>query len=506
LSTHLLEWSRRHATAHREGNAVADLKDGIPPEAVARERGIPTAALRGIESFYDELGAPAVQVCDGTACRFARGHDALLAIEGAGRVRCLGHCHDAPVVRVGDRVVGRATTALGAPESIDVRLTPETAPIRRTSLATPAIVLRHLLQGPALDVHEDWDLPEDGAAILSAIESSGLRGRGGAAFPTGAKWRIARETPAVDRYVVCNGDEGDPGSFVDRLLLEEDPHAVLAGMRACARAIGATKGILYVRGEYPRARAVVLEAVHAARAARLLGDGFDVEVVTGAGSYVCGEETALLRSIEGLRGEPAPKPPYPAVRGLRGLPTVVQNVETLSVVPWVVRTGARPDTKAICVSGAVVRPGLIEAPFGTPLRDVLMGPCGGAPPGRRWRMALVGGPMGRVLREDAFDTRLGYDELPGLGHGGVVVFDDTVPPLALARHIASFARAESCGNCTPCRTGTAVLDGLLASGAPGRAVLDRLLRTLEMGSLCGFGQGVPRPLRDLVVAFPEVVS
>jgi NADH:ubiquinone oxidoreductase subunit F (NADH-binding) len=353
------------------------------------------------------------------------------------------------------------------------------------------VVLRNIVSGASATGPGEYDLPE-ADAILAAIEAAKLRGRGGAAYPTAAKWRSARDTPATDRFVVANGDEGDPGSFVDRLLLEDDPHAVLAGMVACARVIGATRGIVYVRGEYPRARRRVAEAITEARAAGRLGRGFDVDVFSGAGSYVCGEETALLSSILGLRGEPRPKPPYPSQSGLHGLPTVIQNVETLSVVPWVVRNRVHTGTKALSLSGAVKSPGVYEIALGTPLRQVLAA-AGGAPDGRRWRMALVGGPMGRVLPAAAFDAPMSFDELPGMGHGGIVVLDETVSPRALAEHLFEFARAESCGFCTPCRVGTARLQGLRDRGA-----LERLLETLETGSLCGFGQGVPRPIRDLL--------
>jgi NADH:ubiquinone oxidoreductase subunit F (NADH-binding) len=372
-------------------------------------------------------------------------------------------------------------------------------PIPRSSLVDPPVVLRHLVPDRRADWREDYELP--GAdAILEAVRASGLRGRGGAAFPTAAKWQAARDTPADQRWVVANGDEGDPGSFVDRLLLEDDPHAVLAGMRACARAIGARHGMAYIRAEYPLAQARMREAVREARAAGLLGPDFDVEVTSGAGSYVCGEETALLNSIEGLRGEPRVKPPYPAQSGLHGKPTVVQNVETLAVVPWVVRNGRGAGTKAVSLAGALVRPGAVEVTLGTPLREVLERGAGGAPPGRRWKMALVGGPMGRVVPARDFDVPLSYEALPGMGHAGVVVLDDTVTPRALAEHLFAFARSESCGSCTPCRVGTERLAGLRERGA-----LERLLETLEVGSLCGFGQGVPRPIRDLLAHYGDEV-
>jgi NADH:ubiquinone oxidoreductase subunit F (NADH-binding) len=247
-------------------------------------------------------------------------------------------------------------------------------------------------------------------------------------------------------------------------------------------------------------RAAILDA----RERGVLGD-FDVEVLVGAGCYVAGEETALLRSIEGLRAEPAPKPPYPAVRGLHGLPTVVQNVETLSMVPFIARRplangSGRIDTKAVCVSGAVAAPGVIEVELGTPLRRVLDEGAGGASTGKRWKMALVGGPLGRVVPVAGFDVPLSFEALPGMGHAGIVVFDESVSPRALVEHLFEFARSESCGTCAPCRIGTAQL-----AACRSRASLERLLTTIGDGSLCGFGQGVPRPVLDLLAAFGDEV-
>jgi NADH:ubiquinone oxidoreductase subunit F (NADH-binding) len=214
---------------------------------------------------------------------------------------------------------------------------------------------------------------------------------------------------------------------------------------------------------------------------------------------VCGEETALLSSILGMRGEPRPKPPFPSESGLHGLPTVVQNVETLAIIPWIARGGVRTGTKALSLSGAVREPGVYEIAVGTPLSRVLEA-AGGAPEGRRWSMALVGGPMGRVLPPAAFDTPLSFDDLPGMGHGGIVMLDQSVSPRMLAEHLFEFARAESCGFCTPCRAGTARLHAMRDRGS-----LERLLETIGSGSMCGFGQGVPRPIRDLLDHFGDAV-
>jgi NADH:ubiquinone oxidoreductase subunit F (NADH-binding) len=458
--------------ARRRGDALHPLDLG-PSAASAASSGLPPAWRDGVASFYEILHDPAsLRACSGTACAFAAHAETGSDARG---VHCLGRCYEAP-----------ADTSRAASR------------IPRRSMTTTPVVLRHLLAATAPVDWSDYELPE-GDEILAAVTACGLRGRGGAAYPTGLKWKRARETAAPDRYVIANGDEGDPGAYIDRLLLEDAPHSVLAGMAACGRAVGATRGIVYVRGEYPRAAECMEKAIAEAEAAGVLAP-MTVRVVRGAGSYVAGEETALLRSIEGLRAEPAAKPPYPAERGLRGLPTVVQNVETLSVIPWVVRTRSRADTKAVCLAGAIASPGVVEIDLGTPLRRVLEEGGGGAPAGSRWKMALVGGPFGRVVAERDFDIALSFETLPGMGHAGIVVFDESVSVRALAAHIFDFARSESCGNCTPCRVGSS----RLASCAT-RSELLRLLDTMEAGSLCGFGQGVPRPVRDLLAAFGDEV-
>jgi len=503
-SAHLLARARRQALSVAGGSAISDLRDGRSDLEVAARRGLTPATVAGIRSYYQILDT-APRVCDGTACHF-QGSAALVKrlARGAdiGAVRCLGHCYAAPAFQSGASVYARPggeTVASWLEDWGDAAPAPDLAAIPRMSLAEAPVVLRHLLGAPTTPDLDEYRLP-DGETILRALEAAHLKGRGGATYPTAAKWRAARATPADVRYVVANGDEGDPGSFVDRLLLEEDPHAVLAGMLACARAIGAARGVVYVRAEYPVAHARVGEAIREARAAGHLGAHFDIEVVSGAGAYVCGEETALLRSIEGLRGEPRPKPPFPTESGLFGKPTVVQNVETLAIVPWAVRAARPTGTKVVSLSGAVARPGIVETPLGMPLRRVLEQAGGGPADGARWRMALVGGPMGRVLPERLFDTPVSYEGLPGLGHAGVVVLDERVTPRALAEHLFAFAREESCGTCTPCRAGTQQL----AHVRDGTA-MRRLLQTMEEGSLCGFGQGVPRPIRDLLEHFGDAV-
>ena len=495
----LLERARRLAPGPAAGNTVSDLIDGHTDAEIATRHGLPIATVRGVRSFYDQLER-VPRACDGTACRFADGPELAERLRSfggeIGHVRCLGHCYAAPSFQSGSTVYARprgmesANWLAGWGEGMQPAA--DLAPVPRISLVDEPVILRRLIPGARPDPFEDYALP-DGGTILAAVEAAKLRGRGGAAYPTAAKWRAARDTPARERFVVANGDEGDPGSFVDRLLLEEDPHAVLAGMLACARAIGARRGFLYIRAEYPRAQQVASAAIAAARLRGVLGLEFDVEVLSGAGSYVCGEETALLDSIEGRRGEPRVKPPYPAQSGLWGHPTVVQNVETLAAVPWAVKQRRATGTKAVSLAGALAWTGVAEIPLGISMREVLERAGGGPASERAWRMAVVGGPMGRVIPAAHFDVPLSYEGLPGFGHGGIVVLDERVSPRMLAEHLFGFARGESCGNCAPCRLGTAQLAHVRDA-----AGMTRLLDTLERGSLCGFGQGVPRPIRDLM--------
>jgi NADH:ubiquinone oxidoreductase subunit F (NADH-binding) len=498
MSNTLVQLARRRAVVRDERTtAIDDLHGGRSVADTAARRGLPEVAVRGVRSFYDFLrihddGTP--RPCVGTACAFAggsappsRGTPAPTSTHTPLHVvHCVGRCYEAP-------------SELTAEDGTDAG-----TPVPRRSLVQPPVVFRHLL-GSEPSLHDLYAVPEPDT-ILDILDAADLRGRGGAAFRTAAKWRAARAahgTPVhgphgANKYVVANGDEGDPGSFVDRLLLEEDPHAILAGMQACAVAIGASHAIVYVRAEYPWAATLMRTAIAEAENAGVVFPGLRFEVHVGAGSYVCGEETALLRAIEGQRAEPSPKPPYPTEQGLFGRPTVVQNVETLAIIPELLRTGRRSSTKAFSVSGAVNAPGAVEAELGITLQKLIDDGAGGIPTGRTAKMALVGGPMGRVVPASRFDTALGYDTFSGLGHGGIVVLDDSVSARDLAAHLFAFAASESCGSCTPCRVGTALLhtrtdvEGLL-----------RLLDTLEMGSLCGFGQGVPRPIRDLLEHFPD---
>jgi formate dehydrogenase iron-sulfur subunit len=365
--------------------------------------------------------------------------------------------------------------------------------------------------------------------IVAAVTDAGLRGRGGAAFPAGIKWKTVLSTPAEQKYIVCNADEGDSGTFSDRMIMEGDPLVLIEGMTIAGLATGATKGYIYLRSEYPHAHRALLAAIVAARAGGYLGTDvrgsgqvFDVEVRLGAGAYICGEETSLLESLEGKRGQVRFKPPLPAISGLFGKPTVINNVITLASVPVILDQGAAHyrdfgmgrsrGTLPIQLTGNVRHGGLVELAFGTTLRDLLYDFGGGSLSGRPIRAVQVGGPLGAYMPESQFDTVLDYEAFAAvgamLGHGGIVVFDDTVDMAAQARYAMEFCAVESCGKCTPCRIGSTrgveVIDRLVA----GRDVQiqETLLRdlcdTMTHGSLCALGGLTPYPVLSALNHFP----
>jgi formate dehydrogenase iron-sulfur subunit len=373
-------------------------------------------------------------------------------------------------------------------------------------------------------------LAMSGEAIVDAVKLSGLRGRGGAGFPTGIKWNTVRLAPAEQRYVVCNADEGDSGTFADRMLMEGDPFCLIEGMAIAALAVGATKGFIYTRSEYPHAVRVMRAAILAARRAGWLGDdvggsgrAFDMEVRVGAGAYICGEETSLLNSLEGKRGVVRAKPPLPAVEGLFGKPTVVNNVLSFAAVPWIMAHGAEAyaafgtgrslGTLAVQIAGNVRRGGLVELPFGLPLRAVIEEWGGGTATGRPFRAVQVGGPLGAYFPEALLDTPMDYEAFARagglLGHGGVTVFDDSVDLARQARFAFEFCAGESCGKCTPCRIGAVrgieVMDRIAAGVQPEKnlAVLDDLLELMTDASLCAMGGLTPIPVGSALKHFPE---
>ena len=365
---------------------------------------------------------------------------------------------------------------------------------------------------------------------LTAVERSGLRGRGGAGYPTGRKWRLLAEAPGDHKVVVANGDEGDPGAFMDRTIMDSDPHRVLEGLVIAAYATGAERGYIYVRAEYPLAIERLERAIRAAKRSRLLGKGvlgtdlsFDVQVRVGAGAFVCGEETALMASIEGRRGLPQLRPPYPTERGLWGEPTMINNVETLANIPAILGNGPEwfaamgtaesPGTKVFALAGSLMTTGLIEVPMGISLRTIVEDMAGGIAGGRRFKAAQTGGPSGGCIPERFLDTPVDYEHLRALGSmmgsGGLVVIDDTVNMPEFARFYMAFCRDESCGKCVPCRVGTVQLHALLDRICNGQGRrrdlqhLESLCRTVQVTSLCGLGQSAPNPVVSTLEHFRD---
>jgi formate dehydrogenase iron-sulfur subunit len=366
--------------------------------------------------------------------------------------------------------------------------------------------------------------------IVDEVKESGLRGRGGAAFPTGIKWQTVLDTPAEQKYIVGNADEGDSGTFADRLLMEADPYQLLEGMTIAGLAVGATRGYIYLRSEYPHCKAVLTEAISRAEQAGLLGNGisgsdrnFALELRIGAGAYICGEETSLLDSLEGKRGLVRFKPPLPAIEGLMGQPTVVNNVLSLAAISTILAQGSAyyrdfgsgrsRGTLTVQLGGNIRRGGLVEIPFGATLRELIEGYGGGTASGKPLRAVQVGGPLGTWIPETQLDVPLDYEafaKIDGmLGHGGVVVFDDTVDMAQQARFAMEFCAVESCGKCTPCRVGSVrgveIIDRVIAGQDRefNLEVLDDLCDTMIEGSLCAMGGLTPLPVRSALSYFPE---
>jgi len=373
-------------------------------------------------------------------------------------------------------------------------------------------------------------LQMDGAAIVEQITASGLRGRGGAGFPAGIKLNTVLGAEADQKYIACNADEGDSGTFSDRMIMEGDPYLLIEGMVLAGVAVGATEGYIYLRSEYPDARVVLTTAIERARAAGMLGQdvfgsgkAFELHVRLGAGSYVCGEETAMLESLEGKRGIVRAKPPLPALEGLWGKPTVVNNVMTLAAMPWILDKGGEAyaaygvrrskGTLPFQLAGNIKQGGLVEVPFGVTIRELLYEFGGGSASGRPIKAIQVGGPLGAYLPESKFDTPADYEALAGagglLGHGGIVVFDDTVDMSRMARYAMEFCAIESCGKCTPCRIGSTrgveVIDRLTAGEDRPKqeALLRDLCDTMTGASLCAMGGLTPLPVLSAIDNWPD---
>ncbi|WP_306324711.1 NAD(P)H-dependent oxidoreductase subunit E [Streptomyces venezuelae] len=509
---------------------------------VAAAAGLPGAAAFGPATYFADLAAPRgerhVRVCTATACYAARGGRHLEEVEGAlgvtaghvatdglvslQTVHCLGYCYAGPAALDGTRPCAGADLA----DQLAGRTEPRAPGIPAADTTGAPVLLAGVVNDePAWDVWRQAAaglLPDD---VREEVDASGLRGRGGAGFPVAAKWTAVAGRPGV--VVVANGDEGDPGSYADRLLMEEDPERVLAGLALACYACGALRGIVLVRSEYPKAMARLRRAVKDAVAAGDLADSMEaagpqpfVEIVEGAGSYVAGEETALIARLEGARGVARSRPPYPTDHGLWDAPTVVNNVETLAAVPWIVRHGGAayaqrgaPDetgTKLVSLSERFARPGAYEVELGTPVREIVTRFGGGLMGGRDLVALQIGGPLGGFLAGDDLDVPLTSQALAergaALGHAGLVAFDADTDPYELLRHVWEFAADESCGACSPCRVGTRRgLELARDRRAPGEAY-ERLARLMGEASLCAFGRRVPVAIRSLARAYGPALA
>jgi NADH-quinone oxidoreductase subunit F len=392
--------------------------------------------------------------------------------------------------------------------------------LRNCGIIDPESIEDYLAVGgyQALGQVLEQNKPDD---LIAAIIQSGLRGRGGAGFSTGMKWRFTRMAKGDHKYVICNADEGDPGAFMDRSVLESDPHSVLEGMAIAAFAIGAQAGYIYCRAEYPKAIERLTRAIQQAEAAGWLGQdigkrgfSFSIRLKEGAGAFVCGEETALIASIEGKRGMPRVRPPFPAVKGLWGCPTCINNVETLANIPWIVQKGAAAfaalgtkgskGTKVFAMAGKIQRGGLVEVPMGISIRQIVFGVCGGIKEGRKLKAVQMGGPSGGCIPSELQDTVIDYESITKtgaiMGSGGLVVMDDTTCMVDVARFFLDFTQRESCGKCTFCRVGTKRMLEILTRACEGKSRegdierLEELAVRVKNNSLCGLGQTAPNPV------------
>ena len=417
---------------------------------------------------------------------------------------------------------------LGPTDAIPWFATQQRLTFARVGIVDPASVADYVAHGGYQGLRRALSMAPE--AIVQAVLDSGLRGRGGAAFPTGIKWKTVLEQKTQQKYITCNADEGDSGTFSDRMLMEGDPLCLVEGMTIAGLAVGATQGYIYLRAEYPHAYRALNSAIAAAYQARYLGSDvlasgkrFDLEVRLGAGAYVCGEETSMLESLEGKRGEVRVRPPLPAIKGLFGQPTIVNNVMTFASVPTILHQGAEfyknfgmgrsRGTLPLQLAGNIKRGGLVERAFGVSLRELLYDYGGGSATGRPIRAVQVGGPLGAYIPASQFDVLIDYEALTAigalLGHGGIVVFDDTVDMARMARYAMEFCAEESCGKCTPCRIGSTrgveVIDRILGGVESERnlQLLESLCETMLQGSLCGLGGMTPFPVQSALKHFRE---
>ena len=515
---------------------------------ISKSLRVPLADIHGVIEFYslfynEPIGKQVIRVCTDQACALkgAEGvlhhlcsHHGLEPGQTTGDLSltveaspCLGLCEQAPAALVDEEAetnidLENDSYELGRPKSIvggSMRLLTGNCGHGTTSLAGygnyPALTKALAMK------------PEE---IVDTIKASGLVGRGGAAFPTGIKWEGAAKAPGTEKYVICNADESEPGTFKDRILLLDDPHRTIEGMSIAAYAIGARQGYIYIRAEYPYILPVLENALKEAREANLLGENilgsefsFDIEIRVGAGAYICGEETALFESIEGKRGFPRVKPPFPTTHGLFGKPTVINNVETLCNVPLIIAQGSAeyrkigteksPGPKLFCVSGDVAKPGLYEVPFGVTLREVL-DMADGVADGKKLQSILFGGAAGAFATSDQLDVKMTFEDLRAvglpLGSGVVMVFDETRDMRDVLKRLGHFFAHESCGKCYPCQMGTQRQMEILDRIAQGQVLEGDLIRLQDVGwtmtdaSLCGLGQTAASAVLSAVKLWPQL--
>ncbi len=552
----------------------ADALEGIRRSAIealaVREEGdrIPAAEACGLDK-----GTPHLQVlcCGGTGCKASESarivenfHSSLLSHGIADKVDvivpgCFGFCEKGPIVKIipdstfytsvrpddveeivtshiiGGNKVERLlyrdpSTGLHISDSkhMDFYRKQQRIALRNCGFIDPENILEYIARDGYRAVSES--LRRDSADVLADIKASGLRGRGGAGFPTGVKWEIARKFDAPDKYVVCNADEGDPGAFMDRSIMEGDPNSVIEAMIICGYCINAHHGLIYIRAEYPLAVHRLQVAISQAREYGLLGEdilgsgfGFDIQIRYGAGAFVCGEETALIHSMEGKRGEPTLKPPFPAEAGYMGRPTNVNNVETLANVPVILTKGPQwfssigteksKGTKVFALAGKINNVGLIEVPMGTTLREIIYDIGGGVKNGKKFKAVQTGGPSGGCLTEKHLDIPIDYESLTAagsmMGSGGMIVMDEDDCMVSVAKFFLEFTVGESCGKCVPCRIGNKRMLEILQRITDGRGkdsdidTLENLAKVIKDTALCGLGQTSPNPVLSTLANFRE---
>lgn len=484
------------------------------------------------------------------SCGIAAGAAKAAEVLGAAArtTGCIGMCYLEPIVNVGDTIYvnvdekaaaeilkavnGEPNTAAKyeiSAEDLEILQSQKRIALKNCGYIDPESIAEYIAAG-GYEAAKKAVLTMTPEAVIEEIKISGLAGRGGAGFPTWFKWNAARSSPGEKKYVICNADEGDPGAFMDRAVLEGDPHAVIEGMLMAAYAIGADEGIVYVRAEYPLAIKRLENAIEQARSAGYLGKNlfggsfaFDLRIKAGAGAFVCGEETALLASLEGERGMPRLKPPFPAQKGYWQKPSNINNVETYANVPWIIREGGAAfsamgtenskGTKVFALTGKIKKGGLVEIPMGSTIRDVIFGVGGGIKNGRAFKAVQMGGPSGGCIPQTLLDTQIDYKTLAAtgaiMGSGGMVVMDETTCMVDMARFFLDFTCKESCGKCVHCRIGTKRMLEILERITAGEGkegdieLLEELGAQIKAGALCGLGQTAPNPVLTTIKYFRE---